>query len=581
MAVDLAPLYNALGRDSAVSQYKYLRPIAVALGFAVALLFLYTLHTGSDQLVFNISRGGNDASELQMCKAWFEEEDQANAHLLIGRDFDEEPVNIYEVGLPEWFVAPKEDLDRCDIKCRPIPYHVPEAASITQWDASTDEWPKSPQDIDHSHGFAVIRNVEPPIDYPGLAIDAAHRAGYDIVMTSELASDVPIPYVGAYVTNYFAPGLPFEEKQKAAMAVISNCGAKSFRLKAVKKMQELGIQVDSYGWCERNKEFPEPDNQERNEAGQWDRYRQKIAVARTYLFYLAFENSHWPDYVTEKFYHVLQAGSVPIVIGAPNIFEFAPAPNSFLELRTIEDVPRLVERMKYLMENRSAYEEMLEWRRHEASDNFKAMNDVRGVHATCRLCIHIATKLQALTDNKTRALVAASTHDPGDGSLTDPNPGDGSVTAPGINTRDKISEGRLSTRVPVYPCTCRPAAIGAPSRFPFLASLAGASREVHRVYVRESGRFRYRPVLLDGRDLSVWALHAAVLQAFQKEDYEPSWVERRKEVGLYWTTWKVHRIYPSGMTLRESMGNGSFVADSQFQEYLREHPCPKLEVVLV
>ena len=87
--------------------------------------------------------------------------------------------------------------------CRPILYASPEAHSVTHWDATTDEWPKAAQDIDHSHGFAVLRNVEPPLDWPGLVIDVAHKAGYDIVMTSELASDVPIPYVGVGISDFF------------------------------------------------------------------------------------------------------------------------------------------------------------------------------------------------------------------------------------------------------------------------------------------------------------------------------------------------------------------------------------------
>lgn len=94
--------------------------------------------------------------------------------------------------------------------------------------------------------------------FPGLAVDTAHEAGYDILMTSELASDVPLPYtgIGTTIGDLFAPGLPFEGKQKAAMAVISNCGATSFRLQAIEKLQELGIRVDSYGICAHNKDFP-------------------------------------------------------------------------------------------------------------------------------------------------------------------------------------------------------------------------------------------------------------------------------------------------------------------------------------
>ena len=38
------------------------------------------------------------------------------------------------------------------------------------------------------------------------------------------------------------------------------------------------------------------------------------------------------DYVTEKFAQALVAGSVPVVIGAPNIEDFAVAPRSMLVL---------------------------------------------------------------------------------------------------------------------------------------------------------------------------------------------------------------------------------------------------------
>eukprot|EP00960_Hanusia_phi_P059267 764116-Hanusia_phi.AAC.5 len=45
------------------------------------------------------------------------------------------------------------------------------------------------------------------------------------------------------------------------------------------------------------------------------------------------ENSFVDDYVTEKFYQALIAGSVPVYLGAPNIHEFAPSPNSFIDMR--------------------------------------------------------------------------------------------------------------------------------------------------------------------------------------------------------------------------------------------------------
>ena len=42
------------------------------------------------------------------------------------------------------------------------------------------------------------------------------------------------------------------------------------------------------------------------------------------------------DYVTEKYAQALVAGSVPVVIGATNIEDYAVAPNSMLVLQTKE-----------------------------------------------------------------------------------------------------------------------------------------------------------------------------------------------------------------------------------------------------
>ena len=48
------------------------------------------------------------------------------------------------------------------------------------------------------------------------------------------------------------------------------------------------------------------------------------------------------DYVTEKFAQALTAGSVPVVIGAPNIEDFAVAPDSIIVLRSKEASPVLL-----------------------------------------------------------------------------------------------------------------------------------------------------------------------------------------------------------------------------------------------
>eukprot|EP00243_Klebsormidium_subtile_P002429 TRINITY_DN14810_c0_g1_i2.p1 TRINITY_DN14810_c0_g1~~TRINITY_DN14810_c0_g1_i2.p1 ORF type:complete len:320 (-),score=-4.36 TRINITY_DN14810_c0_g1_i2:197-1156(-) len=292
-------------------------------------------------------------------------------------------------------------------------------------------------------------------------------------------------------------------------------------------------------------------------------WNQKIATARTYLFYLTFENSRWPDYVTEKLYHVLTAGSVPIVIGAPNIADFVPSPDSYLYLNSMEDVPAVVQRMKFLMQNQSAYEAMLDWKHHEAPNSFKAIADISSVHHTCRLCIHVATRLEAQEDNWKR---------PGTKS---------NAFLEMIRTGAPGSDySAIRSTVQTLHCTCPVGVVRPPSSWFYPSSWFGIANEVHRLYVRENGRFHYRSVLL--LDLTVQALYAAVQAIFRKDKYKPTWVEKRQELGITWTRWNVYRIYPVGTLLRDALkGNGSFTSDSQFQEFVKAHPCPKLEVILV
>ena len=48
-----------------------------------------------------------------------------------------------------------------------------------------------------------------------------------------------------------------------------------------------------------------------------------------------------------------------MVVGAPNIEDFAPSPGSILHIKELEDVQSVAKRMKYLTENPDAYNQSL------------------------------------------------------------------------------------------------------------------------------------------------------------------------------------------------------------------------------
>ncbi|KAJ6368532.1 hypothetical protein OIU78_001008 [Salix suchowensis] len=169
------------------------------------------------------------------------------------------------------------------------------------------------------------------------------RMGFNVVMTTSLSSDVPL------------------------------C-AHNFRLQALNVLEKF-IKIGSYGSCHQNHD------------GKVD----KVETLKRYKFSLAFENSNEEDYVIEKFFQSLVAGTIPVVIGAPNIQDFAPAHNSILHIKELEDVDSIAKTMKYLGENLHAYNQSLRWKYEGPSDSFKALVDMAAVHSSCRLCIQFAT----------------------------------------------------------------------------------------------------------------------------------------------------------------------------------------------
>lgn len=149
----------------------------------------------------------------------------------------------------------------------------------------------------------------------------------------------------------------WHHKIDAAVIFITRCG-KGGRDTIIEALRTNGIPVHSFGKCQRThilkKEHPEcvggggarspssssgivggavavdpssPSSSSSSKKGI-DRYAEKLCVFRKYRYVLALENSAEEDYVTEKLYHGLIAGAIPIYLGSPNVDDFVPLPGS-------------------------------------------------------------------------------------------------------------------------------------------------------------------------------------------------------------------------------------------------------------
>lgn len=217
--------------------------------------------------------------------------------------------------------------------------------------------------------------LESEVNYP-FVDDAAFMRCFDLTMTHRRPADVWTTYLPAEDELLRAP----VQKTEAAPAVYiaSNPRDLSGRDAYVAELMRH-VAVDAYGRQLNNRSMLDDDGRQ-----------AKLRTIARYRFTLAFENSIARDYVTEKFFDALCAGSVPIVLGAPNVAEFAPSPDSYLDVADFDGPRALAARIAELCADERAYRSCLAWKTRPLAPEFEALLAAVGGDPWIRL----ARKLQ-------------------------------------------------------------------------------------------------------------------------------------------------------------------------------------------
>lgn len=153
------------------------------------------------------------------------------------------------------------------------------------------------------------------------------------------------------------------------------------RTKFVKELQQLDSEViASYGVCANNKKWP---------VGH---AKDKSYAIKQHLFCLAMENIRGADYVTEKVWDCLEAGSVPLYLGAPNVEEHLPfGRSSAIFIDDFASKEDLVQFLKEVATNKTLWESYRPWLRQEPPKKWKQfVKKVSVKSAKCNLCKYLA-----------------------------------------------------------------------------------------------------------------------------------------------------------------------------------------------
>ncbi|KAF3783194.1 Alpha-(1-4)-fucosyltransferase [Nymphaea thermarum] len=220
-------------------------------------------------------------------------------------------------------------------------------------------------------------------------------SGYeDIFITYHAKDDVQSTYAGALFHN----GRSYQissKKQNDTLVYWSSSRCVWQRNRLAKKLLSM-LPHHSFGKCLNNvggtnmalTYYPECANRESAVPKWWDHLHCAMSH---YKFVLAIENTMTESYVTEKLFYALDAGSVPIYFGAPNVWDFVP-PNSIIDGTKFASLEELASYVKDLANDPVAYAEYHAWRRCGVMGSYHKARAMSLDTLPCRLCEAVSRK---------------------------------------------------------------------------------------------------------------------------------------------------------------------------------------------
>ena len=195
---------------------------------------------------------------------------------------------------------------------------------------------------------------------------------FDLFMTYERNADVVSPYYGYLAARRFRS--PPEEKSEFLCSFVSSEVNQSGRVEFLRELMEH-VPVHCYGKLFQNRQLAQDKGAD-----------TRKQIYSRYKFVLGLENAVAPDYVTEKFYEPLEAGSITVYRGAPNVSQFSPAPRCFVNANDFASPKLLAEFLLALADNQERYNEWMLWRQRPFLPEFEDLLSASRESTWSRLC---------------------------------------------------------------------------------------------------------------------------------------------------------------------------------------------------
>ena len=231
----------------------------------------------------------------------------------------------------------------------------------------------------------VLMSMESDVNYPALKNPIAMKA-FDIHMTYRLDADVPCIYPNRHQYGSFLKPPPRRSGPSAgALAAYIASHPVAHRDAYAAELMRY-VKIDSLGKCLNNAQI---DGFVRGGWGDGG-WTSLLSVLPRYKFYLAFENSITTDYVTERVFHALTCGVVPVYLGAGNVREFMPHDDALIDASDFPSVRALADYLLELDADDAAYARHLNWKSDGVLNGFASLLDLGSSDPQHRLAIKLA-----------------------------------------------------------------------------------------------------------------------------------------------------------------------------------------------
>ncbi|KAI4886113.1 hypothetical protein NFI96_021066, partial [Prochilodus magdalenae] len=211
----------------------------------------------------------------------------------------------------------------------------------------------------------VWMNMESPAHSPQLA---GADDLFNLTSNYRRDSDVWVPYGRLVEVSEKDKAFTLPKKDKLVCWIVSNWNNNYRRVGYFNEFSQH-IKIEAYG----------------RHFGRYINHEDYTKVVSSCKFYLAFENSVFRDYITEKLYKPMSLGTVPVVLGPPreNYEEYIPK-DSFIHVDDFKTPQELAEHLKLLDQNQEMYERYFTWRK-----EYAVRQSVFGQEHACRICDHM------------------------------------------------------------------------------------------------------------------------------------------------------------------------------------------------